>query len=59
MKCCDGIELKLQQQYYVEHLVNLHWRYFNAISDDDLKEMHYLEEVIVKTKECLLQLSDC
>lgn len=58
MKCSDGMDLKLQQQYYVEHLVNLHWRYFNAISDDDLKEMYYLEEVIVKTKECLLQLSD-
>ena len=58
MKCSDGMDLKLQQQYYVEHLVNLHWRYFNAISDDDLKEMYYLEDVIVKTKECLLQLSD-
>ena len=58
MTCSDGIDLKLRQQYYIEHLVNLHWRYFNAVSDDDIKEIHYLEALMDTTKESLLQLSE-
>ncbi|TDR76028.1 hypothetical protein [Photobacterium lutimaris] len=57
MNDSDGIELKLKKQYYIEHLVNLHWQYFNAISDDDIAEINYLDDVIAKTKELLAQLS--
>lgn len=58
MKYVNGIDLKLKQQYYVEHLINLHCRYFNAISDDDIAELNYLEEIISKTKEHLINLSE-
>lgn len=58
MKGSNGIDLKLKQQYYVEHLINLHWRYFNAISDDDIAELTYLEEIITKTKNNLVNLSE-
>ncbi|AJR05114.1 hypothetical protein C9J03_15010 [Photobacterium gaetbulicola] len=53
----NGIDLKINQQYYIEHLVNLHWRYFNAISDDDKQELNYLEETIAKTRENLARLT--
>ncbi|WEM44672.1 hypothetical protein PTW35_25790 (plasmid) [Photobacterium sp. DA100] len=53
----NSIDLKIKQQYYIEHLVNLHWRYFNAISDDDKQELNYLEETIAKTRENLARLT--
>ena len=58
MNSSNGIDLKIRQQYYIEHLVNLYLRYFNAISDDDSKEIHYLEELIIIAREDLISFSD-